>query len=252
MSFQPNRLSVPSNEAVSPNLHHPEQPAMRRIGCFSIGSDRVYFFKGTQYARVDNIFIGRGGDTLRAGPYTIARTWPSLAQADFTTVDAVLHMDGGHAFFFSGTQYARIDNIQIGRGGDTLGAAPATIARTWPSLAQADFKTVDAVLPMGGGSAYFFSGTQYARVDNIHVGRGGDILRAGPGTITRSWPSLAQAEFNTIDAVLSMGGGRAYFFSGGQYARIDNIYLGRGGDTLGAGPWPIGDHWQSLRQAGFW
>lgn len=200
MSCHPGRLSLPSHDAISSfNAVHPERTAVRRVGCFSIGSDRAYFFKATQYARVDGIYVGRGGDTLGAGPATTARTWPSLAQADFTTVDAVLFMGEGHAFFFSGTQYARVDNIHVGRGGDTLGAGPSTIARTWPSLAQADFTTVDAVLPMGGGSAYFFSGTQYARVDNIHVGHGGDILGAGPATITRSWPSLAQAGFSTVD-----------------------------------------------------
>lgn len=225
---------------------------MSIVACFAIESDKAYFFRGTNYARIDNIKVGQGGDTLAAGPSTIARTWPSLAQADFTTVDAVLGMGGGTAYFFSGTRYVRVDNIGVGKGGDTLGAGPTSITSAWKSLDKAGFTTVDAVLNMGGGTAYFFSGTQYARVDNIGVGKGGDTLGAGPSSIARTWPSLAQANFTTVDAVLGMGSGKAFFFSGSQYARVDNIGVGKGGDTLGAGPTTVASSWESLHKAGFW
>ncbi|KAL0635194.1 hypothetical protein Q9L58_005840 [Maublancomyces gigas] len=225
---------------------------MSSVACFAIESDKAYFFKRSDYARIDNINVGKGGDTLAAGPSTIAKTWPSLAQAGFTTVDAALDMGGGTAYFFSGTQYARVDNIGVGKGGDTLGAGPTNITAAWPSLAKAKFTTVDAVLSMGGGTAYFFSGTQYARVDNIGVGKGGDTLGAGPTLITAGWPSLAKAKFTIVDAVLGMGSGKAYFFSGSLYARIDNINVGHGGDTLGAGPSEVASSWESLHKAGFW
>lgn len=223
---------------------------MSERSCFTIETGKGYFFNRTKYIRVDNIQIGKSGDFVAAGPTTIPNSWPSLKAAGFDSVDAVLNMGGGTAYFFRGSNYARVDGIQAGKDTDKLAAGPSPIATTWPSLAQAGFETVDAVLSMGGGVAYFFSGTRYIRVKGIAVGKSTDTLDSGPHEIADQWGSLKAAGFYSVDAVLSVGDSIAYFFSGSQYARIEGIYVGKGGDTLAYGPSQVSIEWPSLKH--FW
>lgn len=210
----------------------------------------AYFFNRNKYVRADGIQIGKDGDYVVAGPTPIVNNWESLREAKFDSIDAVLNVGNGAAYFFRGTNYIRIDGIQLGKSAGRLAAGPHPISSGWPSLKKAGFETIDAVLPMGAGVAYFFSGTRYIRVGGIQVGNGGDTLEAGPHQIAEKWASLKKAGFYSVDAVLSVGDSVAYFFSGSQYARVEGIVLGAGGDTLAVGPFQIYDGWTSLR--GFW
>lgn len=223
---------------------------MSTKACFSIAMGTGYFFNRNKYIRADGIQIGKGGEHVATGPTPIINVWGSLRDARFDSVDAILKMGNGIAYFFSGTNYVRVDGIQLGKATDRLAAGPHPISSSWPSLKQAGFETVDAVLPMGGGVAYFFSGTRYIRVGGIQPGRGGDTLEAGPYQIAEHWGSLKKAGFYSVDAVFGIGDSVAYFFSGSQYVRVDGIVLGAGGDTLAVGPNQIYHGWTSLR--GFW
>lgn len=222
---------------------------MSTKACFSVLMGTAYFFNRNKYIRVDGIQIGKDGSYVAAGPTPIVNAWESLREAKFDSIDAVLGVGNGIAYFFSGTNYIRVDGIQL-RKRNSLSAGPHPISSSWPSLKEAGFETIDAVLPMGGGVAYFFSGTCYIRVGGIQVGKGGDTLEAGPYQIAEGWASLKQAGFYSVDAVLSVGDSVAYFFSGSQYARVEGIVLGEGGDTLAVGPCQIYHGWTSLR--GFW
>jgi hypothetical protein len=77
----------------------------------------------------------------------------------------------GHAYFFSGNQYAIVD-VKPGAT-DTLEAGPKPIPGNWSSLVQARFGNIDAILPNPNNltqEAYFFCGTQYVLI-NTKLGR---------------------------------------------------------------------------------
>ncbi|KAI9767388.1 MAG: hypothetical protein M1839_004530 [Geoglossum umbratile] len=168
------------------------------------GEGMAYFFSGTQYVKI-KVVPGTQEDTVVFGPASIADEWPSLSKSGFNTIDATLPIPepgkrlsariAGHnrkvgsTYFFSKTRYTKI-RITPGTRDDTITYGPANISDEWPSLAKAGFETVDATLPSpeGIGIAYFFCGTQYAK---IKVFEGTDTLIFGPASIADYWPSLA-------------------------------------------------------------
>lgn len=208
----------------------------------------AYFFNRTKYVRVDHLVPGEDTDVAGVGPVSIFSGWKSLKEAGFDSVDAVLKMDGGIAYFFRGTQYIRVDGIEVGKDTDYLAVKPTEIFAGWRSLKEANFETIDAILPMGGGVAYFFSGTRYIRVGHIAVGKNTDTLDVATNDISTRWPSLKAAGFYTIDAALSIGAKDAYFFSGSQYARV--TITDSWGDALNGSVAQTSSAWASLRN--FW
>ncbi|KAF8805814.1 hypothetical protein BYT27DRAFT_7257868 [Phlegmacium glaucopus] len=64
------------------------------------------------------------------------------------------------------------------------------IVDEWPSLLDAGFSIIDAVVPSpnGHGETYFFSGTQYALV-KVVPGTTDDRIINGPKSISTEWPS---------------------------------------------------------------
>lgn len=210
----------------------------------------AYFFNRTQYVRVDSLLPGQATDKAAVGPTSIASGWKSLADSGLDGFDAVLKMSNGVAYFFSGTKYIRVEGIRVGENTDTLVVKPTLISTGWKSLKEAGFDTVDAILPMGDGVAYFFSGTKYIRVSNIAVGKNTDTLDVGPSEITSGWSSLKTAGFDSIDAALSIGDSDAYFFSGSQYIRAKDIVIGGGGDTIVGKVNQTTSGWPSLKN--FW
>lgn len=62
------------------------------------------------------------------------------------------------------------------------------------------------------------------------------------------WKSLSDAGFDTIDAAMSVPGGKdeAYLFRGTKYVRIDVA-----NDKITYGPAKLVDEWPGLTQAGF-
>lgn len=65
---------------------------------------------------------------------------------------------------------------------------------------------------------YFFSDTQYVRVDAPN-----DTVRGGPHNLFKTWKSLASLGFATVDAAVPVPGhdGELYVFSGELYGRIN-------------------------------
>lgn len=212
----------------------------------------AYFFDGTQYARIGGITPGTTDDHIITGPKDNTDYWPSLKKAGFETVDSVLPINAEEAYFFSGTQYARIGKIIPGTTEDYVITGPKSTVDYWPSLNKAGFKSVDAVLPISASEAYFFSGTQYVRIAGIVPGTTDDHIVTGPKGITDYWPSLNKAGFKTLDNVLPITAGEAYFFSGTQYARIGGIVPGTTDDYIITGPKDVASYWPSLKKAGFY
>ena len=140
------------------------------------------------------------------------------AQTELGRIDAAI--DGqsqfaGKAYFFEGDRYIRYDwaTDKVDPG------YPKSIAE-WnlPSGFTGDF---DAVLNGGGpysGKAYFFKGDQYVRYDWAT-----DEVDPGYPKNIAEW-NLPSGFTGDFDAALNGCGsysGKAYFFKGDQYVRID-------------------------------
>jgi len=102
----------------------------------------------------------------------------------------------------------------------------------------------------GTNQTYFFFDNKYVKMHwtpgTVHEG-----IDYGPTEFVKEWASLKQTGFGWIDAILPIPGHdhRAYFFCGGEYARIEFTPSAPGDKVLG-GVRSI-DDWASLKKAGF-
>lgn len=237
------------------NLEGTPAPRASRA-CMLHPSDggRAYFFYSNRYIVID-VNPGTTGDTIAWGPQALVGNWPSLLSAGFGNIDAVLPSPNNsqEMYFFCLEEYALIDTMP-GSSADYIINGPKNIAQEWPSLREAGFTTVDAVLPNPANKeeAYFFSGDQYVLI-NIQPGTNDDYIINGPKSIRDNWPSLASAGFDVVDAVLPNpdNSDEAYFFSGENYALI-NIQPGTTDDYIVNGPKLVRTEWPSLHEAEFW
>ncbi|KAL5353467.1 hypothetical protein ACLOAV_001504 [Pseudogymnoascus australis] len=166
-------------------------------------------------------------------------------------IDATFKNPTTNEFFaFSGSQFVRFAFANSRRGDKITNSGPVSINTNWKSLTKAGFSTVDAVLPVPRvkGNLYVFSGRQYIR---IRVKSGDDLedeLIFGPHKILDTWKCLAQAGFDTVNAVMPVPDieDEAYFFQGIRYVRV-NVR----NDSIRAGPYTIAEKWPGLVKAGF-
>jgi hypothetical protein len=170
----------------------------------------VYFFQGNQYWRYD--FDPVTGQVRPGYPLQISGHWPGLFTSDISTG---INLGNGKVYLFSGNQYCRYD---VGLDRVDPGY-PLPIAGNWGHLTDS-FPTLDAAVNWGNGKIYFFLGNQYIR---WHIGPAdptqGDVDPNYPQPINGgNWGTLP---FTSIDAAFNAGNGKAYFFSGTQYARIE-------------------------------
>jgi hypothetical protein len=191
----------------------------------------AYFFQGTQYWRYD--FDPVTGHVRAGYPLAIAGQWPGLFTTD---IDTGLNLGNGKVYFFSGNSYVRYD---VGRDAVDPGY-PLPIAGNWGHLTD-NFSRVDAAVNWGNGKIYFFNGSQYIRwhIDPVDP-TSGDVDPGYPQPINGgNWGALP---FTKIDAAFNAGNGKAYFFSGTQYARIDVPTHHMDGGY----PLPIAGNWDPL------
>lgn len=217
-------------------------------------NEQVYFFTANQFVRI-KVVPATKDDVILNGPKTIITEWPSLKKAGFAKVDAVLPSPNGNGetYFFSDDKYALIKVIPE-TNNDFIINGPHKTLDMWPSLREAGFSKLDAVLPIFNESdeAYFFSGTRYARI-KFRPGSTNDFIVNGPKVITNEWPSLRKAGFSTVDVAFHSpkNNGEAYFFNGDKYVCI-MIKPGTNADYIVTGPSKVADNWPSLREAGFY
>jgi hypothetical protein len=147
--------------------------------------NQLYVFFGGRYAKIklenyDDSFVNDGALPISSG-------WKSLVQAGFDTVDAAMLTPGtkNEMYFFNGLNYVRLDNST-----DKMINKVAPIAQGWPSLVQAGFDCVDAIVPslIGHDHYYVFRGDQFAviKVDNNRR----DTLVSPPKSISSAWEAL--------------------------------------------------------------
>lgn len=206
---------------------------------------KAYALAGALYTRYDV-----EADAADPGyPRAIADGWNGTAAAGFgQSIDAVLDLGTGKAYFFKGAQYVRVD--QTSNSVDP--GYPLAIGDHWPGLAAAGFASdLDAAANWGDGFAYFFRGDQILRYDIT-----ADGAAAGyPRPIRDEFPSLAGVGFDAgLDAVVRWPSGNAYFFRGDSYVRLEAG--GAVGDVRPiAGNWPgltgpLDALWVKLTSAG--
>ncbi|KAG8736342.1 hypothetical protein FRC10_009416 [Ceratobasidium sp. 414] len=210
-----------------------------------------YFFKDDKYCKV-SWKPDQGGDTVTYGPTEIFKEWKSLKEAGFARIDAILPIPGNvnKAYFFSGSQYARIQFTPASSDEQILGGV-RSITDNWGSLAKAGFERVDAAMIVPGttGQAYFFSGNEFCRVSFKEGVSSPDELLDGPHMIRDRWSGSG---FRTIDTIVPhpTSANRVYIFSGDKASRV--ILVPGGGVDTDVGPSNAADYWPSLHKAGFY
>ncbi|KNG91509.1 hypothetical protein ANOM_000142 [Aspergillus nomiae NRRL 13137] len=204
------------------------------------GTSMAYIWSGTNYIKV-NFTPGKVDSVLR-DTASIRSTWKSLNKAGFGTVDAVVPVPDTESsiYVFSGAKYLRL-KLDLNTWEDTLEyGEPSLIVSSWKSLKKVGFDRVDAAMVVPGSkkNIYFFRGLEWVDVSV-------DDTIISQGTIAESWPSLVQAGFDTVDAILPNNDDTYYFFSGDQFARIK---MPKDEDTLVSKPESISSrntlkHW---------
>ncbi|WP_151523568.1 hemopexin repeat-containing protein [Serinicoccus kebangsaanensis] len=190
-------------------------------------NNKLYLFKGSQYARMS-------GSTMDAGyPRAIAGAWKGIPSSFEQGIDAaVWRPSNDKIYLFKGSQYVRLTDTTMDEG------YPAPIAGNWHGLPASFSSGLDAALwHEERGHIYLFSGSQYVRMTN-----GTPCLMRSSGPVvcgyTRShWGWSAFLE--RVDAAVHRGDNdKIYLFSGAHYARYSQAgTMDEGYPTTIAGNW---------------
>ncbi|KAI0716331.1 hypothetical protein C8Q76DRAFT_794654 [Earliella scabrosa] len=230
-----------------------------------VDDHRAYVFYGNRFTHI-HVPDDRG-KKQEGLSHIIKDSWPSLESARRGHLDAVL-LDAGdksegrllHVFW--ARLHASI-RFQDSPKHSRVVKGPAEITARWPSLKEAKFKTVDAVLPLRNSTGtgpparkvYVFSGEHYVLITNKiesaeSPNSGEDSLIEGPKSISGDWSALKNAGFKSVDTVLlcPLNPARAYFFCGDHYV-LASVTPGNP-NVFGKGL--IKEDWPSLVKAGFW
>ncbi|TFD53972.1 hypothetical protein E3T55_04595 [Cryobacterium frigoriphilum] len=143
-------------------------------------TNKVYFFKGNQYLRVDPA----NGWAVEAGyPKPIAGNWPGFPASFAAGVDVALWSPTTQRiYFFKGNQYLRVDPAN---GWAVEAGYPKPIAGNWPGFPASFAAGIDAASwGEPNQRIYFFSGTRYVRVD---PNNGWQVEPGYPQPINRNW-----------------------------------------------------------------
>lgn len=188
----------------------------------------AYIFAGKYYIKIK--INDDGSDELITSPRIIEEYWPALKAANFSTVDATYPCPEwvGKTYIFCKDKCVKIMLDPNNTLNSRLLQGPIPI---WPELRSVSFNRLDAafVLPGNKKEVYCFKGGVCV-VMYLSSLRGGPPLRKrvsfidikrGPSDITQAWPSLKEAGFSTVDAVLPKANGQVYFFSKSHYAVIE-------------------------------
>lgn len=160
---------------------------------------KVYFFKGENYARYD---IPR--DEGETPATSIKENWKPFP-VTWKKIDATLNWGNGKIYFFSGDQYIRYDILL-----DTVDQLDKPISTGWHGL-PSSWKKIDGAVNWGNGEVYFFNNNKYVRY-NILL----DEVDQDELLIKDHWHGYP---WDRVDAVLNYGDDRVYMFHGKEYVR---------------------------------
>lgn len=175
-------------------------------------NNRIYLFKGSQYARLT-------GTTMDAGyPNPIAGNWAGLPAAFQQGIDAVVWRESNDKIYmFKGNQYVRFTDTTMDAG------YPQPIAGNWKGLPASFTNGISAALThRGKKKIYLFDGAEYvAMSDGVACLMVSNTEQLCAYTPTHwSWGAF----LTKIDAAVWRGdNNKTYLFSGDWYVRYSNI-----------------------------
>jgi hypothetical protein len=178
-------------------------------------NNKVYFFKGSQFIRVDP---NNGWEVDSGYPKPITPSWPGFPRPFANGVDAALWSETNKKiYFFKGSRFIRVDpnnSWQVDPG------YPKPITPSWPGFPRAFAAGLDGALWSGTNKKiYFFKGSQYIRVDPANSW---NVDSGYPKPIQGNWPELPPSFTNGIQASLWNGKSqKIYFFKGSEYVRVN-------------------------------
>ena len=218
-------------------------------------NNKVYFFKGSEYIRVDP---NNNWNVDSGYPKPITGNWPGFPANFNNGVDAAIWNDKNNKiYFFKDDEYIRVDpnnswNVDAGY--------PKPILGNWPGLDNNFTNDIDAVLWSGtNNKIYFFKGEDYVRVDPFNgwnqdagypkltatnrIGKRPDLREAFADLdIDSNWPGFPSSFGQDLDAALwAHKNNRVYFFKGNQYLRVNpsnNWEVDSGYPKSISGNWP--------------
>jgi hypothetical protein len=178
---------------------------------WSEANQRIYFFKGNQYYRVNP----SNGWRADAGyPKPITGNWPGLPSSFDNRIDAALWAHSlNKLYFFSGSEYVRVDP---NNGWQMDAGYPKPIAGNWPGFPAEFASGVDSTIwSVPNQRVYFFKGDKYLRVN---PSSGWAVETGYPKPIAGNWPGLPDNYNEGVDAALwSKPNERIYFFKKGSF-----------------------------------
>ena len=220
-------------------------------------NNKVYFFKGSEYLRVDP---NNGWNVDANYPKPIAGNWPGFPANFANGVDAAIwNGKNNKIYFFKDDEYIRINpsnswNVEAGY--------PKPISGNWLGLDNNFTSDIGAVLWSGtNNKIYFFKGEDYVRVDpnnnwnqdpgypkliaTNRIGNRPDIKEVfAQLDIDSNWPGFPRSFGQNLDAaVWAHKNGKVYFFQGNQYVRVnpDNNW-----EVDNGYPKPIAGNWNGF------
>jgi len=143
-------------------------------------NQRIYFFKGSQYIRVNP----NNGWAVEPGyPKLIAGNWPGFPVNFTSGIDAALGSKPNQKlYFFKGNQYIRVDP---NNGWNVDPGYPKVITGNWPGFPSDFADSVDAAQwSEFNERIYFFKGTRYIRVNPANSWR---VEGGYPRNININW-----------------------------------------------------------------
>ncbi len=220
-------------------------------------NQKVYFFKGSEYLRVDP----NNNWTVEASyPKPIMGNWPGLPVSFQSNLNAGFWNNvNNKIYLFKGSEYVRLDpanNWAMEAG------YPKAIAGNWPGL-PVDFQSNldSAIWTATNNKIYFFKGENYVRIDpsggwnveagypkliaNQRIGNRPNLKQAfATLAIDSNWPGMP-AHFGTgVDAAMwALTNNKIYFFKGSEYTRVNPA---AGFETEPGYPKPIAGNWPGL------
>jgi hypothetical protein len=182
---------------------HPSPSAIRKD---AIGWDGeyYYFFFGNKVS-VFSVSADKTGNYSPTAISTHFGAWP-LTSPWTTGTDAIADFSSTKLYFFSGSQYLRLNKAT--RIVDT--GYPKALPGGWVNW-PSTWSSVDAAIKWTNGKLYMFRGSEYIRLTGTTVDAG------YPKPIQGNWAIPYTTGF---DYGFVYPNGKAYFFKGADYVRV--------------------------------
>lgn len=204
---------------------------------------KAYFFSGPDYVRVDITGPTGPGNIDLGYPRAIDPHWNFPGGFGASGIDAAIKWSNDKVYFFSGSEYIRVDVTGSTGPGTVDPGYPRPIDPHWNFPGGFGAGGIDAAIKWSNDKAYFFAGGEYIRVEITGSTGPGDLDPGYPRTIDPHWNFPGGFGASGIDAAIKWSGDKVYFFSGGEYIRVEVTGSTGPGDLDPGYPRTIDPHW---------